>query len=110
MRSLQAFALYGYRCLALLACASDNEQGATLPNLVSAVGVAVAVLDVSIAKADKRGKTADACRQLVVGGEVHNSVAICQLNRDKCKILSVGLKRGAVGCQADGLGFIGSLQ
>ena len=62
MRSLQAFALYGYRCLTLLACASDNEQGTTLPSLVSAVGVAVAVLDVGIAEADERGRAADACR------------------------------------------------
>ena len=92
MRSLQAFALYGYRCLTFLACTSDNEQGATLPSLVGAVGVAVAVLDIGIAEADKRGRTADACRQLVVGDEVHNAVAICQLNRNESEILSVGLK------------------
>ena len=75
--SLQAFALYGYHCLPLLSCASDNEQGMPLPSLVSAVGVAIAVLDVGIAKADERGRTADVCRQLVVGDEVHGAVSIC---------------------------------
>ena len=77
---------------------------------MSAVGVAVAVFDVGIAKADERGRTANAGRQLVVGGEVHGAVGICQLNRDESQILSVGLERCAVGCQADSLGFASSLQ
>ena len=109
MRSLQAFALYGYRCLALLVCASDNEQGATLPNLVNAVGVAVAVLDIGIAETDKRGRTADAGRQFVGGKGIECALGICQLDGDKSKILTVGLERCAVGCQADSLGFASSL-
>ena len=101
--------MHGYRCLTFLSCASDHELGTTLPSPVSAVGGAVAVLDVGIAEADERDRAADTYRQLVVGGAVHNAVAICQFNGDKSKILTVGLERCAIGCQADGLDFISSL-
>jgi hypothetical protein len=38
-----------------------NEEGASLPCFVSAVGVAVAILDVGVAEGEESGRTADAC-------------------------------------------------
>ena len=100
MSGLEIFALQVDSDAPFLAGASHYQQGTTLPSLVGAVGVAVAVLDVSVAETDELGRTADARGKFVVGKEIRDAVGVGQFDGDECEVLTVGFHRCAVGSQA----------